>query len=126
MTPLQPLTLRVLSPEGILLEANGVTAVNVPLVDSGGIGIRPGHAPLIAETVEGNVQYQTKSQENRIAIMPGILSISDNTVTILTSQKIGGDFSENDSPQDNEFPRLIQAISQALYPEKDSPMDKVV
>ena len=125
MNPLPPFMLRILSPEGIILEAGGVLSVNVPLVDGGGIGIRPGHAPLIAETVHGNVHYQTANAEYQVDIMPGILSISSNVVTILTAYEVDENSLEAGLQQDHEFPRLIRAISQALSPGEENPKEKV-
>jgi F0F1-type ATP synthase epsilon subunit len=123
MTSLTPLTLRVLSPEGIILEVNGATSINVPLVDGGGIGIRPGHAPLIAETAQGHIRYLTANEENQIEIMPGVLEISENIVTILTVCEFGEMPEETGSSQNAEFSRLIQAISQELYSQKENALD---
>ena len=50
------LTLKILTPDGQVLEADHLIEVVVPLADGGTIGIRPQHAPLIAETVTGTVQ----------------------------------------------------------------------
>ena len=61
MTSRKSLTLRILSPEGTILKVDEAASINVPLVDGGGIGIRPGHAALIAETVEGPVHYLTSA-----------------------------------------------------------------
>ncbi len=79
------LTLRVLSPDGPSLEAEHLYKVVVPLADGGPIGIRPKHAPLIAETVSGPIQYQTKEEFFQVDLLAGILSIRDNVVTILSA-----------------------------------------
>lgn len=125
MTALSPLQLRILSPEGVILKVNDVTSVNVPLVDGGSIGIRPGHAALIAETVQGRVRYAKTNVENHIEIMPGILDISDNVVTILTSHKFSDDQEKLENDQNHEFSRLIQAISEELALGVNPPADKV-
>ncbi len=79
------LTLRVLSPDGHSVEADHLLEIIVPLADGGTIGIRPKHAPLIAETISGPVQYQTKDELIKVDILAGILSIRDNLVTILSA-----------------------------------------
>ena len=125
MTSFKPLSLRILSPEGPILEVDGAASINVPLVDGGGIGIRPGHAPLIAETVQGPVRYQTPDEEDQIEVMSGILEISDNVVTILTVSQISDTLPETDSNPTNEFTQTIEAISQELIIEEIRKTDKV-
>ncbi len=124
MTSFKPLSLRILSPEGPILEVDEAALINVPLVDGGGIGIRPGHAPLIAETTQGPVRYQTAGGENQIEVMPGILEISDNVVTILTVNEINENPTGPDQNQNNEFNQIIEAISQELTNEEKSLSDK--
>ncbi len=125
MTSFKPLSLRILSPEGPILEVDGATSINVPLVDGGGIGIRPGHAPLIAETAQGPVRYQTPDEESQIEVMPGILEISNNVVTILTVYQISENLIEPEPNQNNAFNQIIESISQELVNEEKSTSDKV-
>ena len=47
----------VLTPIKTLLDVEGVAWVQVRLADGGGIGIYPGHAPLLAETVTAPLRY---------------------------------------------------------------------
>lgn len=124
MTSLKPLSLRILSPEGPILEVDGAASINVPLVDGGGIGIRPGHAPLIGETVQGPVRYQTPGEENQIEVMPGILEISNNVVTILTVSQISENLIEPEPNQNKEINQIIESISQELVNEEKRPSDK--
>jgi F0F1-type ATP synthase epsilon subunit len=110
----KPLTLRILSPEGPILEVHDVTAINVPLADGGGIGIRPGHAPLIAETAPGPVVYQTPGEDNRIEVLPGLLEIANNVATILTVGKTGDSSNDKGDAPPSEFAEIIESIAQEL------------
>lgn len=119
MTSRSPLSLRILSPEGTILDIDEALSVNVPLVDGGSIGIRPGHTALIAETIQGHVRYVTAQAEEQIELMPGILSISDNVVTILTAHRVREVQMETMDQQTDEFSKLIRNISQRLQPEDE-------
>lgn len=113
------LTLRILAPEGAILEKENLSAVNVPLVDGGSIGIRPSHAPLIAETSRGVIQYRSDISQDSIELYPGVLTIKDNLVIILTA----GEILQTDNvilePAGNEFDRLIQTLISDLQPDTD-------
>ncbi|HCU58166.1 MAG TPA: hypothetical protein DF984_08110 [Anaerolineaceae bacterium] len=124
MTSFKPLSLRILSPEGPILEVDEAASINVPLADGGGIGIRPGHAPLIAETGQGPVRYQTAGGEDQIEVMPGILEIFNNVVTILTVPQISDHLTEPDHNPKDEFTQIIEAISQELINEEKRSTDK--
>lgn len=82
------LTLRVLTPEGAILEKEDLTSVIVPIVESGSIGIRPGHAPLIAEMAKGYIKYRTEFEQACIELLPGVLDIRSNNVVILTAGEV--------------------------------------
>jgi F0F1-type ATP synthase epsilon subunit len=85
MTPSKPLlTLNIKTPEGLVLEKDNLTSVNVMLSDGASIGIRPGHAPLIAETKEGILKFHDQENQHVIDLLSGILEIRDNRITILT------------------------------------------
>lgn len=113
------LTLRILAPEGAILEKKNLTAVNVPLVDGESIGIHPSHAPLIAETSKGVIQFRSDISQDRIELYPGVLNIKENLVVILTV----GEISQKDNvilePADTEFNRLIQTLTSDLDPVTD-------
>ena len=109
------LTLRVLSPDGQALEAEHLLKVVVPLADGGSIGIRPKHAPLIAETVNGPIQYQNNVELFEIELLAGILSIRDNVVTILSAGEAEETNEIAESPADP-----FVALAQALEAERES------
>jgi F-type H+-transporting ATPase subunit epsilon len=79
------LRLAVLTPAETLLDAGEVAWVQARLADGGGIGIYPGHAPLIAETVTAPLRYADPSGEYTLDLEAGILQVDHDGVTILTS-----------------------------------------
>lgn len=113
------LQLVILSPEGIIFEKDGLTAVNVPLADGLPIGIRPGHAPLIAETVQGSVRYRTTESEADIKIHAGVLEIRENDVRILTAGKISETPPEISDQPEKAYDRLMQSLIEKLVPEQE-------
>ena len=103
------LTLRVLSPDGPLLEADRLLEVLVPLADGGPIGIRPRHASLIAETVSGPIRYQTETELFEVELLAGILSIRNNVVTILSA----GEMAEVETAPEstsNPYDKLVEVL----------------
>jgi len=119
MTPGADLTLRVLAPEGVIFEKHNLTGVNVPLVDGGTIGIKPAHAPLIAETIASEVTYQTKELEGSIQLHAGILDIRDNLITILTAGEVFELSSSHADESQREYDRLMQTLIQKVYLERE-------
>jgi len=79
------LHLRVSTPEGPLLEADGVTWMRIQLADGGSIGIRPGHAPLLAETVAAPLRYGDGLGEHSLDLEGGILHIHPQGVDVYAS-----------------------------------------
>lgn len=114
MTRESRLHLKILTPDGPVLDKGDLTAVNVPLANGYPIGIHPGHAPLIAETVKGKVRYRTTEDEDAIEINAGVLDIRANTVVILTveqEQEVSSDATE---PARSDFDRLIESLIRNL------------
>ncbi|MBU0495008.1 MAG: hypothetical protein KKA73_00045 [Chloroflexi bacterium] len=102
--------LQVLTPGKTLLDVAGVRWVQAQLADGGGIGIRPGHAPLLAETVAAPLRYADDAGEHELALAAGILQIERGHVTIFTSglaqtAKVSGDV---------RFDRLARALLTTL------------
>jgi F0F1-type ATP synthase epsilon subunit len=79
------LHLTVLTPAETLLDAEEVAWVQVRLADGGGIGIYPGHAPLLAETVTAPLCYADPWGEHALEVEAGVLQVDGDGVTILTS-----------------------------------------
>ncbi len=108
------ISLKVLTPEGTILEVDEITSVIVPLSDGGTIGIKPDHGPLIAETTSGMVRYQTETGQKRIALHPGVLDIRNNLVVILTSGEITQAPELLSEPRTMELDRLMKKLMQTL------------
>ncbi len=120
MSPFTLLSLRIISPDGIILERDQLVAVSVLLADGGSIGIRPGHAPLIAETLSGPVRYQSAEEHNRIEVHPGVLEIRENTVVILTAGEVGQTPEDTVKTADAEFTRLMETLVGTLTPQPEN------
>ena len=104
------LSLKILTPEGSLLEADSLISISIPLADGGPIGIKPGHAPLIAETTQGTVIYRESGRENKINLLAGVLDIRDNLVIILTPGENMTMLPENTQPSETEYDRLMKTL----------------
>lgn len=73
------------TPEEVVLEAWDVRWVQVRLADGGEIGILPGHAPLLAETLTAPVRYADDVGEHAVPVHAGILQITPGQVSIYTT-----------------------------------------
>ena len=134
---IKPLRLMVLTPAETLLDVAEAAWVQVQLSDGGGIGIYPGHAPLLAETVTAPVHYADESGEHALDLEAGILQVERDGVTIFTSGLAQtSEVSETArlrSPNSSEvsdgarFDRLAQALFTTLQtqPEEASILDQV-
>jgi F0F1-type ATP synthase epsilon subunit len=105
------LSLRILSPDGLSIEKEDLTAVLVPLADGGWIGIKPGHTPLVAETVRGAIRFRTETDENQIEVHPGVLEIRENSVVVLTAGEVSQQAELLTPPAPIEFNRLMRTLS---------------
>ena len=74
---------RGLGTQSLLLE--DVRSLQVLLEDGSWLGIRPGHAPLIAATGDGSLKVRIAEKEMTYPVPAGILTLRDNVVSILTS-----------------------------------------
>lgn len=112
------LQLTVLTPAEALLHADEVEWVQVPLADGGGIGVFPGHAPLVAETITGPVRYADDAGEHTVEVSAGILQIDSEGVTILTG---GFAYAQSGSYHERgpRFDRLAQTVATLLENESE-------
>lgn len=117
------LVFQALTPEGVLIQLDSLNAVNVPLADGAPIGIHPGHAPLIAETTLGTVTCRSQTDEHKIELFPGILSIRDNIVTILTAGRADEESKDKIVPEAAEYERLMQTLVNKMTSPKESESD---
>lgn len=79
------LRLWVATPEKALLDLPHVDWARIWLADAGSIGIRPGHAPLLAETAPGPLHYGQGDEERTLDLERGILLVDREGISIFTS-----------------------------------------
>jgi F0F1-type ATP synthase epsilon subunit len=77
------LRLSVLAPAGPLVSAEEVAWIQARLADGGSIGIWPGHAPLLAETIDGPLRYSDGASEYALELRAGVLHIDSVGATVL-------------------------------------------
>ena len=102
--------LTVLTPERALLEAKGVTKVQAQLADGGPIGIYPGHAPLLAETVTAPLRYADASGEHTIDLGAGILQVNGESVTVFADLQTWEGATSQVLEDDKQFDQLAQDL----------------
>ncbi|NLE46299.1 MAG: hypothetical protein GX620_16395 [Chloroflexi bacterium] len=109
----RPLHLMVLAPTETLLDAADVASIQVTLADGGAIGILPGHAPLLAETIAAPIQFTDSDGVHAVDVASGILRITGDTAVILTSRRAPSSAQEKEqqhSHNDLQFERLAEAV----------------
>jgi F0F1-type ATP synthase epsilon subunit len=100
----------IITPEGIIREVDNLTAVNIPLVNDYIIGIRPGHAPLIAESKQGTLICRTKTSEIHLELHSGVFEVRNNKVIIFTVGEVTNHSSEPTEPSEKTYNRLMQTL----------------
>ena len=106
------LTLKVLTPVGTLIERSHLSGITIPLVNGYPIGIRPGHAPLIAETSQGQIKYRETGEVFSIDLHAGVVDIRDHVVTILTPGEV--DATTQVPATEKEYNRLMRTFVQQV------------
>ena len=79
------LRVQVLSLDSSGLELEQVERLQVRLKDGSWLGIHPGHAAMIAATIDGELKFRKDNQDQTVSVKAGILTLSDNLVSILTT-----------------------------------------
>ena len=79
------LTVQVLSLGTGRFELEQVERLQVRLKDGSWLGIRPGHASMIAATSDGELKYRKDDQDQSVSVKAGILTLADDLVSILTT-----------------------------------------
>jgi F0F1-type ATP synthase epsilon subunit len=113
--------LQVLTPAEALLDEEEVGWMRVVLADGGSMGIRPGHAPLLAETAAGALQYGSREDEQgrehaTLDLEAGILRVDRDRVTVFTgglAQTFGTEY-RLDTTDAERFDRLARALLSTL------------
>ena len=75
------LTLRVITPEAIVLDTSAA-AVRIPGVD-GSIGILPRHAAMVAALDTGVLRYRSGGSEHFLFVSDGFAEVRDNTLRLV-------------------------------------------
>lgn len=83
--PEKLLRVRVLSLDSSGLELEQVESLQVRLKDGSWLGIHPGHTPMIVATSDGELKFRKDNQDQTASVKAGILTLSDNLVSILTT-----------------------------------------
>jgi F0F1-type ATP synthase epsilon subunit len=115
----------VLTPEEPLLDAGEVAWVQAHLADGGGIGIYPGHAPLVAETVTAPLRYADPAGEHALDLEAGILQVDAEGVTIFTSGPAQTSKASEtlEVSEEARFDRLAQALVATMRAQPDGIAD---
>jgi F0F1-type ATP synthase epsilon subunit len=93
--------------------------VKVSLANGFPLDIRPGHAGLIAETLNGMLKYRSKEEESEIDLFAGILDISNNLVTILTPGRISNTTPHSPGLSEKEYDRLMKTLIENFNIDQD-------
>lgn len=84
------LTLRVVTPERLVIEAEGVGLVVAPGA-LGEIGILPEHSPLVTTLEPGEFAFERAGKTERLALGGGFLEVAEDVVTVLAEAAEGPD-----------------------------------
>jgi F-type H+-transporting ATPase subunit epsilon len=76
------LRVSVITPEATIFEGEA-TQVVAPAWN-GSLGVRPGHAPLMALLGTGTLRIDSGGSSKSYAVSGGFLQVVDNTVTVLS------------------------------------------
>lgn len=113
------LTLRIISPDRVVLNDTEVDQVSATAVD-GGLSILPGHEPLVTALAVDVLTYKKGNKEESAAIIGGIMEVSKNEVTILT------DAAELDAEIDEARASQAKARAEAEKTQKTDKLDVYV
>ena len=97
------LTLRVITPEAIVLDEI-VESVVVPASD-GLIGILPRHARMVAALDSGTLKYARAGEERRLFVAGGFAEVQSDTVRVITQA--------SERPLEIDVERAEQAATRA-------------
>ncbi len=111
------LYLTVLTPDRVLLQVDRASKVRLRLADQVWLSIYGNHAPLLAETAPGPVQYETPAEAGEIEVGAGILWVSENRVEVLTSGLTAPEPADDHPAEDQTFERLARELVATLTQE---------
>ena len=64
---------------------DNISSLQVLLADGSWLGIRPGHAPLVTATGDGELRDRQDDREQTVQVKGGILTLANDLVSILTT-----------------------------------------
>ena len=111
------LTFVIKSPAGVLYECTGLWSLQLDLRD-GKLGIRSGHAAMIAEVSDGKAVLDDGGNIRKINHHSGIVVVRDDAVIIYTDALDEGKvhpYTEIDHSKE-EFDAVYEAIMASLLP----------
>ncbi len=119
---INPLRLTVLTPTETIRDVKEVKHAHIHLADGYPIGVYPGHAPLLAETVAAPLRYTDDEGEHTINLTSGILHVEANIIRLLIGKQAIATAEETPDEADTcapaespRFERLAQAMLSALH-----------
>ncbi len=77
-----PLSLKIITPERIVFEEDGVDSVTLPGAD-GELTVLPRHAALMTALRPGPVVFRRSGVETDLALSGGFLEVRDDQITVL-------------------------------------------
>jgi len=78
----EPLTLRIISPDRIVLD-EPVDSVRLPGLD-GSFGVLEGHAPMVAGIAAGTLHYRQSGAEKFLFVSDGFCEVAENVVRVVS------------------------------------------
>jgi F-type H+-transporting ATPase subunit epsilon len=103
------LTLKVLTPEGSILEGE-VYEVALP-GSEGELGVLPAHAALLTKIIPGVLSYRAPEGQGSIALGRGVAEVRDDRVIVLVDRAI---------PAESIDPAALDAARKRLVAERDA------
>ena len=80
------LQLQIVTPERMLLD-KVVARVTIPEAD-GYVTVLPGHAALVAELGDGDLEYEADGSVHHVAITGGFLQLQDDVIKLLANSAL--------------------------------------
>ncbi|MDF1516206.1 MAG: hypothetical protein P1S60_20520 [Anaerolineae bacterium] len=82
------LSLRIISPEKTIVDAESITKVRIHLSDGSWLSVYPGHAPLLAEILPGKLFYEQGNIVEERQLSAGIFQVVHNSVTVFVNSEM--------------------------------------
>ena len=79
----------VLTPSGPVVDGVRASKVRIRLVDGFLLSVYPHHAPILGETMAGEVLYVTQGQSKSLDLHGGIFHVTGDRIAIYTTGRLG-------------------------------------